>query len=168
MEIWDLYDKDRTLTGQYMVRGEEVPEDKYHLVVHVWIKNKKGEYIISQRSASRPNNPLLWETSGGSVLKGETSVEGAIREVKEEIGIDLDKNKGKVVFSHTRHTINGQRFNDIMDVWLFEYDGPLTLEKATTDEVADVKWATKEEIQKLMDAKKFVPSLFYFFERDDL
>ena len=45
MEIWDLYNEDRTLSGQYMVRGDEVPDNKYHLVVHVWIKNKKGIYI---------------------------------------------------------------------------------------------------------------------------
>ena len=167
MEIWDLYNEDRSLSGQYMVRGDQIPENKYHLVVHVWIRNKEGQYIISQRSVNRPNNPLMWETAGGSVLQGESSIEGALREVKEEIGIDLNKDKGKIVFSCIRKKINGQKFNDILDVWLFEYDGPLTLEKATTDEVCNMMLATKKEIKELMDNKKFVPTLSYFFERDE-
>lgn len=33
--------------------------------------------------------PLMWECVGGSVLRGESSVDGAVREVKEEVGIDL-------------------------------------------------------------------------------
>lgn len=39
MEIWDLYDKHRNLTGETMVRGEPVPQDRYHLVVHICIFN---------------------------------------------------------------------------------------------------------------------------------
>lgn len=60
-------------------------------MVAVWIRNRKGEYLISQRAADRPIYPLMWECVGGSVVKGETSLEGAVREVKEEVGLDLDE-----------------------------------------------------------------------------
>ena len=70
-EIWDLYDENRELLGKDHVRGEQLPIDGYHLVVHVWIRNSKGEYLISQRSANRPTFPLMWECVGGSVVKGE-------------------------------------------------------------------------------------------------
>lgn len=88
-EIWDLYDENRELLGKDHVRGEQLPIDGYHLVVHVWIRNSKGEYLISQRSANRPTFPLMWECVGGSVVKGEDSLLGAIREAKEEVGVDL-------------------------------------------------------------------------------
>lgn len=42
-EIWDLYDENRELLGKDHVRGEQLPIDGYHLVVHVWIRNSKGE-----------------------------------------------------------------------------------------------------------------------------
>ena len=84
MEIWDLYTKYRKKTGKEQIRGAQIPEGYYHLVVHVWIRNKQGAYLISQRAANRPTCPLMWECVGGSVLKGEESVDGAIREVKEE------------------------------------------------------------------------------------
>lgn len=51
-------------------------------MVHVWIRNFKGEYLISQCSANRPTYPLMWECVGGSIVKGEDSLQGEIREAK--------------------------------------------------------------------------------------
>ncbi len=163
-EKWDLYTKYREKTGEEYIRQPEcmIPDGRYHLVVHVWIRNSKGEYVISQRSANRPTYPLYWECVGGSVLKGESSIEGAIRETEEEVGIKLDPAKGKCLFSKIRNDYDGRKFRDIMDVWLFEYDGKLSLENATTDEVADVKWMTLDEIRALYDSGKFVDILDYF------
>lgn len=61
------------------------------------IRNSKGKYLISQRSANRPTYPLMWECVGGSVVKGEDSLLGAIRETKEEVGVDLRPEKGQVI-----------------------------------------------------------------------
>lgn len=163
MELWDLYDKYRNKTGETHIRGEKIPEGRYHLVVHVWIRNSKGEYMISQRAANRPTYPLMWECVGGSVIKGENTLEGALREVKEEVGLELSPNQGRILFTKIRNAYNGKSFNDIFDVWLFEYDGEVKLEEATTDEVAQCRWMTKDEIKELYDTGKFVPSLDYFF-----
>lgn len=166
MEKWDLYTKYREKTGKEHIRGQMIPEGFYHLVVHVWIRNHKGEYLISQRSASRPTFPLMWECVGGSVLKGESSIDGALREVKEEVGLDLEQKDGKLLFSKIRGSdvrYECKVFNDIMDVWLFEYDGPLQLKSATTDEVAACRWMTVSEIRKLYEDKKLVQTLDYFF-----
>ena len=46
MEIWDLYDKDRNPTGETMVRGERMPEGRYHLIVDVLFLNSKGETLL--------------------------------------------------------------------------------------------------------------------------
>lgn len=166
-EIWDLYNENRELLGKDHIRGEQLPIDGYHLVVHVWIRNSKGEYLISQRSANRPTYPLMWECVGGSVVKGEDSLQGAIRETKEEVGVDLIPESGQVLFTKTRKIIEGKIFNDIMDVWLFEYDGEVDLGNATTDEVAQVAWMNREQIKELFDANMFVDTLEYFFTEVD-
>ena len=168
MEVWDLYDVNKNVTGKYCIRGEEIPDDYYHLVVHVWIKNDKGEYLISQRSENRPSFPMMWECVGGSVLKGESSLEGAIREAKEEVGIDLNALDGELVFSKVRKIINGKKFNDIMDVWVFKYNGKVELKDATTDEVRDVKWMKRDEIKEFWENDKVVKTLNYFFEDIDI
>ena len=126
MELWDLYTRDRRLTGETHIRGEKLPPERYHLVVHVWIRNSRGEWLISQRAASRPTFPLMWECVGGSVTTGEDSLTGAIREAKEEVGVDLDPASGRMVSSTVR-----DHFQDIKDDWLFLYDGPIDLSAAT-------------------------------------
>lgn len=168
MEKWDLYTKYREKTGKEHIRGEKIPEGFYHPVVHVWIRNRKREYLISQRSAGRPTFPLMWECAGGSVLKGENSIGGALREVKEEVGLDLEQKDGKMVFSKIRGSdvkYEGKMFNDIMDVWLFEYNGELQLGAATADEVAACKWMTVSEIRNLYEDKKMVQTWTIFSVR---
>ena len=163
MELWDLYTRDRHLTGETHIRGEKLPPDRYHLVVHVWIRNSKDEWLISQRAANRPTFPLKWESVGGSVTVGEDSLTGAIREAKEEVGVDLDPQYGKLISSTVR-----EHFQDIKDVWLFLYDGEIDLRNATTDEVADLRWMTVAEIRALYDAGELVHTLGYFFEEKEL
>lgn len=165
MEMWDLYDEKRKLAATDHIRGTELPDNCYHLVVHIWIKNRKGQYLISQRAENRPTHPLLWECVGGSVQKGENSLQGAVREVKEEVGIDLSNIEGKIVFSKTRGIIDGKKFNDILDVWLFEYNAAVSLKQATTDEVAQTKWLYPEQIKELYNSRQLVPTLEYFFDK---
>lgn len=167
MELWDLYNENRELTGQDHIRGEKLPDGCFHLVVHVWIRNSQGQYLISQRAANRPTFPLMWETVGGSVLKGENSLQGALREVKEEVGIDLSET-GRVLFTKVRKVIDGKRFNDILDVWLFEYDGEASLTQATTEEVAQAKWLSREQIKVLYEGGQLVSTLGYFFDQVDI
>ena len=163
MELWDLYTRDRHPTDETHIRGEKLPPERYHLVVHVWIKNSRGEWLISQRAASRPTFPLKWESVGGSVTAGEDSLTGAIREAKEEVGVDLIPAQGRMISSTVR-----EHFQDIRDVWSFLYDGEIDLRNATTDEVADMRWMTAEEIRQLYDAGELVHTLGYFFEDEEL
>ncbi len=163
MEEWDLYDENKNITGKIHIRGNQIPDDFYHLVVHVWIKNNEGKFLISQRSENRPTFPLMWECVGGSVLKGEDSLQGAKRETMEEVGINLSNIDGDLVYNKVR-----KRFKDIMEVWLFQYNGEIDLKKATTDEVKDFKWMTKEQIKQLYKDKQLVQTLDYFLNEIDI
>ncbi len=164
MEVWDLYDSNKKVTGKTHIRGEEIPDGYFHSVVHVWIRNKDGQYLISKRSDTKSTYPGLYECVGGSVLVGETSEDGAIRETLEEVGIILQKNSGKIVYDKIRTTEHGIKMQDIMDVWLFEYDGELNLANATTDEVSEIAWMTIDEIKELYEKGVLVPTLEYIFE----
>ena len=162
MELWDLYTADRLPTGKTHIRGEKLPDGLYHLVVHVWITDGNGNYLLSRRSASRPTFPLMWETVGGSVITGEDSLAGALREVKEEVGIDLCPEDGQLVLSELR-----PQYGDIKDVWLFRYDGEADLSAASTDEVCETAWKTKGEIRTMLDKGYLVHTLGYFFDRPE-
>ena len=78
IEYWDLYDKHKKKIKKVVKRGDKLSNDEFHLVVNSWILNDEGEFLITQR-ASTKSHPLMWECTGGSVLKGEESLDAAIR-----------------------------------------------------------------------------------------
>ena len=164
MELWDLYTADRVPTGEVIERGKPIPAGLYHIGIHAWIKNSEGKYLISQRSLAKDVLPLMWETVAGSVLSGESSLDGALREIKEEVGIDFTSDDARLVYSVTGREVCGNQIQEILDVYLFEYDGEVDLSKATTDEVAQSKWLTRDEIAALKREDKLVYILDYFFE----
>lgn len=156
MELWDLYDRNRNKLNKDHIRGEKLSKGEYHLVVHVWIKNDKNEYLISQRSQNK-KYPLFWECVGGSVIKDETTYDAAIRETFEEVGVDLKNSDFSLITTFIR-----DEYQDIVDVYEFNYNGEPSLELATTDEVIDVKWMKKEEIATLYKQGKLMKTLKYY------
>ena len=162
-ELWDLYGADRAPLGRAHVRGEALPEGCFHLVVHVWIRNSRGQYLISQRAAGRPAFPLMWETTGGSVLAGEDSLAGALREAREGLGGTLEPDRGRLAFSQVRDWVKGVRFGDILDVWEFRFDGEADL-SAADGEVAQARWMERGEIARLLAEGQMVETLEYFLE----
>ena len=87
----------------------------------------------------------------------------ALRETKEEVGIDLPAESEKIKYSVVGRIVNEAKFADIVDAYVFEYDGDIDLNKATTAEVAQAKWMSLNEIRVLYEAKKLVHTLDYFF-----
>ena len=85
-ELWDAYDREGTPLGFDLVRGEPVPEGVYHLVVEVLAVTNDGRVLLTKRHPDKAWGGC-WEYTGGSVVKGETPVEGALRELREETGI---------------------------------------------------------------------------------
>ncbi len=85
-EIWDAYDMRGNKLGFDLYRDEPVPENIYHIVVEIYVITKNNRILITQRHPDK-SYPLKWENTGGSILKGETPIQGAIRELYEETEI---------------------------------------------------------------------------------
>lgn len=75
MELWDVYDENRKLTGKTHERGVPLGPGEYHIIADVWTVNQRSEILLTRRHPDKPYG-LLWECTGGSVLTGENSVEG--------------------------------------------------------------------------------------------
>jgi 8-oxo-dGTP pyrophosphatase MutT (NUDIX family) len=157
MEILDLYNAKREKINRTVFREEEPKDGEYKLSVHVFFLNSKGELLIQKRNENLNRNPGKWAFTGGAVDAGETSEEGAIRETKEELGINIDKNKIELLLSFKRE-------HGFVDVWLVKDDidiSNLTLNKS---EVAEVKWVTIEEMKKLIEGGQFVKSIGLYYD----
>ena len=148
-ELWDVYDVNRNLTGRFHHRGDPLQPGDYHMVVHVWLRNSKGQFLITKRSPNK-GFPNMWECTGGSALAGDDSLSAAMREVKEETGLTLLAENGSVILS-------GIGSDYFYDIWLFEQDFDLADVVLLEGETCDAKYATGEEILQMQKEGLFVP-----------
>ncbi len=89
MEYWDLLDDDRRMTGETLLRGEPLPEGRFHTIIGVWtIHDELKRVLLTKRAPEKLICPNQWENTGGSLVSGEESRPGAAREVREETGMD--------------------------------------------------------------------------------
>lgn len=86
MEQWDLYDQNRCPLHRKHVRGMPMQPGEFHVVVNVLSVDRQGNILITKRHPKKPFGGK-WEVTGGSVLAGETSLHGAVRELEEETGL---------------------------------------------------------------------------------
>ena len=157
MEKRDLYDEKRNITGDTIFKGEEIPEGKYILVVLVYIQNSEGKFLIQKRS-QRKNG--LYATTGGHPKSGESSLEGIITEVKEEIGLELNPNDLQLYFSG-----RSDKEKVFWDDYYMKVDSlDIKKLKLQEEEVSCVEWSSEDEIIKLMKEGKFFKNHYEEFE----
>lgn len=155
-EIWDIYDKNKNKTGRYAERGVyQFKEGEYHIIVSGIIINSKNEILISKRAPHKKFG-LMWELSGGgSILAGETSLEGILRELKEELGVQFTK-KDAIFLKEIR---KDKVPPDFKDLWLFRKD--INIDELTfpDGETIESKWVTIEDFMSLVDKKEVIPTV---------
>lgn len=89
-ELWDACDREGNLLGFDLVRGEPVPEGAWHLVVEVFPVTQDGRVLVTKRHPDKHWGGY-WEYTGGAVVKGETPLQAAFRELREETGIVVSR-----------------------------------------------------------------------------
>lgn len=108
-EMWDAFDEHENYLGYQIKRSmaKDLPEGVYHIVVMVYTKTSDGKILVTQRARNK-TYPLKWEITGGSIVTGETPVEGAARELSEETGILQTLENFREIYVHVdkiRHCI---------------------------------------------------------------
>ncbi|MDE7122357.1 MAG: NUDIX hydrolase [Oscillospiraceae bacterium] len=114
MEYWDIYDKDKKLTGRTMQRNDFTMQDgEYHLTVLGVICRPDGKFLITQRAMDKHWAAGWWEVSGGGVMAGESSQQAVLREVLEETGLDVSQAQGGYQFTYRRESKGDNYFVDV-------------------------------------------------------
>lgn len=154
MEIRDLVDECRNPLGKFHTRGTELPPSEFHVVVEIFTINADGRILLTQRNAHK-TYPLFWESTGGSITAGESSAEGAVRELEEETGI-------AVTPKELQYLGEIQKGNYFLDSYVFRSTrdieiGDLILQPG---EVCDAKWVTLKELEDLNKRGKIVPAVW--------
>ncbi|WP_425448338.1 NUDIX domain-containing protein [Dethiothermospora halolimnae] len=150
MEYFDILKQDGSISGKIAPKGTELLEDEYYLGVHAYIHNSKGEFLLQKRSMKKEFLPGGWDIHMGHVMAGETSKIAIKREIKEELGIEVNNLKflKQIVWEKHNHFID--MYISCKDIDLSD----LILQKS---EVEDVKYVPRDEMIDLIRSMDYRP-----------
>lgn len=129
IELRDLYDSKRILTGEVIEKGQDV------------LVTKDGK----------------WATNGGYPKSGESSLQGIVTEIEEELGQIVNENK--LTLFKTIQTEDG-----FVDLYYMKKDINIDIIVVQEDEVETAKWSTREEMEQLIKEDKFSKSHEEFYK----
>ena len=152
IEYVDIYDRNKNKTGITKVRHVDTYEDGEYIVgVQLTIFNSNNEILITKRSEEKMILPGKWECNGGAIDAGETPVLGLEREICEELGIKIDRNK--LIFFKT--VIDDDKHN-IKDIYLYKDDIDINSLNFADNEVIDAKYVSIDEYMKMFHSGDIV------------
>lgn len=159
MEFFDLRNPDGSLTGITKARSQVHRDGDWHGASHVWIarrnpKTGRPELLLQKRSANKDSYPgCLDISSAGHLGAGDDYLPCALRELREELGIDALPQELTFLFMHScdvKAVFHGKLFwnREISAVYL--YTSPVFTDRflLQREEVESVHWVDLEECQK--------------------
>lgn len=150
MEKRDLYDINKKLTGETIYKNEKIPANRYILVVLVFIQNSQGKFLIQKRSKQKDGK---YASTGGHPKTGETSIDGMITEIEEELGLTVKPEELELIFSGQENV--KQVF---FDIYYMRKDFNISDLKLQKEEVDFVEWLSFKEIETLIKKDLFLES----------
>ncbi len=144
MELIEIVDRDGNFTGQIIDKEEAHDKNLLHNEVAVFIINDKKQVLLQKRSANKRFNPNKWALCAGHVDAGESLETAALRELKEEVGIDITINDLKP-FAEREFTIRDSNSH----ITYFYYTKSNLNEKdfiIQKEELSEVKWFDIDEV----------------------
>ena len=145
MELNDIYDKDRNLTGRTHRRGTPWRKGEYGLVVCVWVYDGEGKVLMTRRAPGK-SFAGTWENSGGAAVTGETSLQAITRELREETGIEAAPEEFHLLASDRDRFCHYDFYTLRRSA-----DTKVTLQPGETD---DYKWVTIPEIHEMIENRQ--------------
>ena len=159
MELIEIVDENGNYTGQIIDKEEAHDKNLLHNEVAVFIINDKKQTLLQKRSANKRFNPSKWALCAGHVDAGESLELAALRELKEEVGIDITKNDLKP-FAEREFEIKESNSH----ITYFYYIKSNLCEKdfiIQKEELSEVKWF---DIDKVIDMIKSKDDSIVFTE----
>lgn len=146
MELNDIYDRQRNLTGRVHRRGTSWKKGEYGLVVCVWVYDGKGHLLLTRRAPGK-TVAGTWENSGGAAIAGEDSLTAITRELFEETGIRAEKEEFELLDSCTDGKSHYDHFCLRRDIPVEQ----IVLQPGETD---DAKWVTFQQVHEMIAKKE--------------
>ncbi len=165
-EFIDICDENNNLLGIHKMKSEAHRMGLWHRTVHIWIYNSKRELLLQLRAKEKDLYPDMWDISAaGHVSAGEEPLISGLREIKEEIGLVVDKKDLELLWikkseNEYRKIIN----KEFCYVYLMKFDEDIKKLKIQDEEVQEIKFLPLDEIESELRGNKerYVPHPGYW------
>lgn len=172
-ELIDIFDENNISLNKTMMKSKAHKTGAWHRVSHIWIYNSKGEMLIQHRNQDKEIHPNLWDIgAAGHIPAGETEIDGAIRETKEEIGLKITAKELEFVEikKGMGNPDNVIQNNEYAYIYLLKYEGKIENLRMQKEELQGLKFIKlvklKTELKK--NSKIYVPHFDYWDEMIDI
>ena len=155
MEYFDIVDEQGMPTGETVSRDMAHSEGILHRTAHVWIVRKKDQgydILLQKRSMEKDSFPGQYDTSSaGHIPAGDEPLFSALRELKEELGIDAEPEQlhyaGSFRIRYEKE-FHRKMFRDNEVAWVYVYSGPVDLGSMVLQEseLDEVRWFDLDEV----------------------
>ncbi len=152
-------------TGEIITKKEAHKTGKWHGAVHIWIISEDNKKILLQkRCPLKSLFPNMWDISvGGHVSSGEETLVSAKRELSEELGLNPDNYKFEYVDVVKEKFVDGEIVsNEFVTIYKIISDVKLDDVTLQKEEVSEVRWFNKEELEYLRNEEKVIPHIEEF------
>ena len=149
-EVFPVVDEAGVVVGS-ATRGECHSGSKLlHPVVHLHLFNDAGQLYLQQRPLWKDIQPGRWDTAvGGHVDYGEEVSDALVREVQEELGIDVPEPRFLL-----RYVFESEREKELVYVYSAVYNG----EVRPSEELAGGRFWGIEEVRDAIGCGVLTPN----------
>lgn len=152
MELIEVLDEKGQKTGQILDKEIVHQNGLWHREVAVWIFNSKGETLVQRRAASKKMNPNKLGLCAGHVPSNEDSITAMVREISEEIGIQVTPNDIHFLITEQkdRSFPNGlvnRIFNDVYYLIIDKEINEFTIQE---EELSELIWIDFLQFKKMI------------------
>ena len=150
MELLDIVDENNNLTGEFVDREIVHSEGLLHREVGVIVLNENNEILLEKRSATKKQSPNKWALCAGHIEAGDIPENAILREVKEEIGIDITEEDLQFldIFRRDKKFSNGQYNNTYIYIYVYRTNKKIEDYTIQIEELSEVKYFPITDIEK--------------------
>lgn len=147
-EKFDVLNELGEFTGEIATREECHKKGLWHRAVYAFIIDDDGNVLLQKRSSNKKLWPNMWDvTVGGHVDSGEFGRQALVREVKEELGVEINDNDIKYLVGSTSINQKGDIINKhYNECYLITKKVDISKINLQKEEVSEVKYFSKEEL----------------------
>ncbi len=156
-ELFDVLDEFDEYTGVVKTRSLVHKYGDWHRAVHIWIVNDKKELLLQRRNANKDSDPNMLDIScAGHLSSGDNSITGALRELKEELNLDVKKEDLEYIATLKRSPKHDDGFidNEFDDVYLLRIDKEIEELKYQEEEISEIFFVPYQEFKKMVHNKR--------------